>query len=145
MTTINRGFNRVLIPLLGTAVLAGCSRTSTLSREEARSQGRSALSLTAEIELFIDYIRQGRGTCHYIEGEASYLQDAIRDSRKQLQKALPQPGTENSIQTFMTQLDLLDHELSRIPFEMGDTAALAAAKERILKSRETLKKANSAL
>ena len=143
--TINCGFNRVLIPLLGAAVLAGCSRTSTLTREEARSHGRSTLSLTAETEMFIDYVRQGQGTRHYIEGEANYLQEAIRDSRKELQKALPPPATENSIQVFMTQLDFLNHELSRIPIEIGNPAALAAAKERTLKSREILEKGNSAL
>jgi hypothetical protein len=143
--TIKSGFNRVLIPLLGAAVLAGCSRTSTLTREEARSQGRSALSLTAEIGMFIDQIRLGRGTPHYIEGEASYLQEAVRDSLKELQKSSPQPGTENSIRVFMTQLDFLDHELSRIPVEMGNTAELAAAQERILKSRQALEKANSSL
>lgn len=143
--TIKSGFNRVLIPLLGTAVLAGCSRTSTLTREEARSQGRSALSLTAEIEMFIDQIRQGRGTRHYIEGEASYLQEAVRDSLKELQKASPQPGTEDSIRVFMTQFDFLDHELSRIPVEVGNTAELAAAQERILKSRQAVEKANSSL
>jgi len=95
--------------------------------------------------MFIDYVRQGQGTRRYIEGEASYLQEAVRDSRKELHKAVPEPGTENSLQTFMTQLDFLDHELSLIPVEMGNTAALAAAKERIAKSRETLEKGNSAL
>jgi hypothetical protein len=95
--------------------------------------------------MFIDQIRLGRGTPHYIEGEASYLQEAVRDSLKELQKASPQPGTENSIRVFMTQLDFLDHELSRIPVEMGNTAELAAAQERILKSRQALEKANSSL
>ena len=103
------------------------------------------MSLTAEIELFIDYIRQGRGTCHYIEGEASYLRDEVKDSVKQFDKALPETGTENSINTCKAQLQILDRELSSVPVEMGNADALAAAKERISEIRNTLEKASSAL
>ena len=106
---------------------------------------KSALSLAAETTLFIDYIRQSRPTRRYIEGEASYLRDEVKDSVKQFEKALPETGTENSINTCKAQLQLLDRELSSVPVEMGNADALAAAKERISEIRNTLEKASSAL
>ena len=143
--SINARPNRVLISLLWVVVLAGCSGTSTLSKEEIRSEVKSALSLAAETTLFIDYIRQSRPTRRYIEGEASYLRDEVKDSVKQFDKALPETGTENSINTCKTQLQLLDRELSSVPVEMGKADALAAANERISEIRNTLEKASSAL
>ncbi len=143
--SINARPNKVLISLLWVVVLAGCSGTSTLSKEEIRSEVKSALSLAAETTLFIDYIRQSRPTRRYIEGEASYLRDEVKDSVKQFEKALPETGTENSINTCKAQLQLLDRELSSVPVEMGNADALAAAKERISEIRNTLEKASSAL
>ena len=140
--SINARPNRVLISLLWVVVLVGCSGTSTLSEEEVRSEMKSDLSLAAETTLFI---RQSRPTRRYIEGEASYLRDEVKDSVKQFEKALPETGTENSINTCKTQLQLLDRELSSVPVEMGNADALAAAKERISEIRNTLEKASSAL
>jgi hypothetical protein len=129
---------------LAIAGLAGCSR-STLSREEARSEIRSAVSFTAEAELFVDFVRGGHATRHYAEGHAAYLADAIKRSAENLEQAVPEAGTESAVRECITQLKRLDRELSGIHARLDDQAALARASGRIRGIRKDLERAQSEL
>ena len=131
--------------LLLAAALASCSRKKTISRDDARSEVKSAISLVSESALFVDYVRQGRSTRHYADGHAAYLEDAVQQSLDKLKQAEPEPGTATAIHECRTQLELLDRELFGIPAKFGHDEALAAAKERMASMRAGLEKAGSSL
>jgi hypothetical protein len=135
----------ILVLLLAAAALTSCSRKKTISRDDLRSEIMSAYSFAAESEMFIDYIRQGHATHHYAEGHATYLKDAVTQLENELEGAVPQPGIENVISECRSDIDLLRHELSGIAANVGDNAALGAARKRIENIRKSLEKANSSL
>jgi hypothetical protein len=135
----------ILALLLAAAALTSCPRKKTISRDELRSEIRSAYSFVAESEMFIDYIRQGHATHHYAEGHANYLKDAVTQLEKELAQAPPKPGTENVVPECRSYMELLCLELSDIATNFGDNAALAAARKRMEKLRERLEKAYSSI
>ncbi len=131
--------------LLAAAVLASCSRHKAIDRNAMRSEIKSAVSLAAESEMFIDYVRQRRSTRAYAMGHAVYLEKIVNQSLKELHQAIPGPDTANAYRECQTQLDLLRHELSAIPAALGRDDAMAAAGQRIGNARERLEKAGSSL
>jgi hypothetical protein len=131
--------------LLLSVVLASCSHSKTINRDDARSEIKAAVSLVAESTLFVDYIHEGRSTRHYAEGHAAYLEDAIQQSLDKLERAEPEPGTATAVHECRAQLELLDRELSGIPEKFGHDEALAAAKVRMTSIRASLEKAGSSL
>jgi hypothetical protein len=135
----------ILVLLLATAALTSCSRKKTISRDELRSEIRSAHSFAAESEMFIDYIRQGHATHHYAEGHATYLKDAVTQVEKELAQAAPELGTEDAVRECRTCMALLRRELSGIATAAADSEALAAARKRIENLRKSLEKAYSSL
>ena len=78
-------------------MLAGCSRTKTIDREQARSALREARSFAAESELFLDFMRQGKATGRYAEGHAALIEDELAQSAKELEEASPEPEAEDSV------------------------------------------------
>jgi hypothetical protein len=135
----------VLLCSMLTATLASCSRNKTVGRDEVRSQIRSANSFVAESEMFIDYIRQGHATHHYVKAHAAYLEDAVKQSEKELEQGNPETGTGNVIHECVTDMDLLRRELSGIAALSGDNDGLAAAKTRMESIRKSLQKAYSSI
>jgi deoxyribodipyrimidine photolyase len=131
--------------VLAAAALTSCLRKKTISRDELRSEIRSAYSFAAEAEMFIDYIRQGHATHYYADAHASYLKDAVKQLQRELGEAAPEPGTEKIIPEFRTSMELLCRELSGIATILGDNDALAAARARIENIRKNLEKASSSL
>jgi hypothetical protein len=135
----------ILVLLLAITALTSCSRKKTISRDELRSDIRSAYSFVAESEMFIDYIRQGHATHHYAEGHATYLKDAVTQLEKELAQAAPEAGTENVIPECRSYMELLRRELSSIATVAGDNAALAAARKRMVDLRDSLEKVYSSI
>jgi hypothetical protein len=135
----------VLLCSIVAATLASCSRNKTVGRDEVRSQIRSANSFVAESEMFIDYIRQGHATHHYVEAHAAYLEDAVKQSEKELEQGNPEAGTGNAVRECITDMDLLRRELSGIAVLSGNNDGLAAAKERLDSIRKSLQKAYSSI
>jgi hypothetical protein len=129
----------VLVPGLWLAMTA-CSN-KTIGRDEARSKIKSALSFTAESEMFIDYIRQGRSTRPYAQGHALYLEDEVKRSIQELGHGVPGSGTQNAIRECIAGLNSLDRELARIPTALGNDSALADAQERLRNIQKTLERA----
>jgi hypothetical protein len=137
-------------PPISAAVLAlaamlatGCSREKSISRDEAQSEIRSAQSLAAESELFINFVIQGHSRQHYAEEHADYLEKLAADSAKDLAGATAEPDAEEYVRTCRAGLDALRHELSglRAAITYGDNDAIAAARGRIAQIRERLEKA----
>jgi hypothetical protein len=95
--------------------------------------------------MFIDYIRQGHATHHYVEAHAAYLEDAVKQSEKELEQGNPEAGTRNVIHECITDMDLLRRELSGIAALSGNNDGLAAAKTRMESIRKSLQKAYSSI
>jgi hypothetical protein len=143
--------NRPAIPFIALALIAascaGCSRNKSISRDEARSEIRSARSFAAESEMFIEFDLQGHATRRYAEEHTSYLQDAVEQSAKELDRAVPEPGAEHYVRECQTKLRMLSHELSgiRAAIVHGDRDALAVARGRVGQIRKSLERVNSSL
>jgi hypothetical protein len=126
-------------------VLSACSRHQTLTKEELGSELISAKSLAAEIEMFLDYVRQNRATRNYAQAHIEYLTEEVEQSRKELQESLPAQGEEDARQKLSVQFDALEAELHTIRGRLDDQAALATAKEHVARIRQALDEANSSI
>jgi hypothetical protein len=138
--------NRPAIPCivlgLAAAFLAGCSRGNSMDADEARSKRRSLRSLAAESEMFIDFALQGHASRRYAEEHTAYLEDAAEQLAKELERAAPQPDAEASVRDCQAKVSALDREFSRIRVAVlaDDRDALAAARAKIARLRETLER-----
>src|ERR1051326_9126914 len=107
--------------------LCACSRQKTLSKDELRSQLTSAKSLTAETEMFLDYLRQHRPTKPFARGHVEYLTEEAERAGKELQGSSPAPGEEAAVQNVRAQFAALSAELHAIRGSLDDDAALGRA------------------
>jgi hypothetical protein len=130
--------------ILASLLAAGCSRQKTIDKDQMRCHLRSALSFTAESDMFVEYVQQGRATRHYAQEHAAYLEEAVSRSAKELEEGIAEPGAEGALSECKTQLGLLRNELSGFR-GTNDSNALDTAKQNLTKIRESLKKANSQL
>jgi hypothetical protein len=135
----------IAVLLLATAALAGCFNRPTMSREEARSEIRSAVSLTAESELFVEFVRGGHATRHYAEGHAAYLKDSVTRSVEELEQTTPEASIQNVTAECIQLLKQLSGELSRMRTALDNDTALANASNRIRDIRQALERAQSGL
>ena|SRR5947209_7988668 len=126
-------------------VLSACSRDTTLTRDNLRSEINSAKSLASETAMFLDYARQNRATKQYAQGHIEYLTEEIEQSRKKLQESPPAQGEEDALQKLKAQVDALNSELHSIHEKLDDQAALATAIEHIANIHQSLDNANSSI
>jgi hypothetical protein len=130
--------------ILFSLLAAGCSHRNTIDKDEMRSRLRSALSFTAETDMFVDYLRQGRATRHYAQEHAAYLEEAVSRSAKELEQAGPARGAESVLGECKIQLGSLRNELSRLR-KAPDNNTLDTVKQNLTTIRESLELANSHL
>jgi hypothetical protein len=123
--------------------IAACSH-DTVTREQARSQLVLAVSLASETELFVDYLRHGRATTNYAREHATDLALQAADSLKDL-AGRAEPDLQNQIQQCRANLSLLRREILQLPEMLGNDIQLAAAKNRILRIRDSLSPTQSTL
>ncbi len=62
-------------------VLGGCSHQKTMSADELHSQIISGISLSAETEMFLHVVRQGRTTRNCARGHLDYLANQAKRSK----------------------------------------------------------------
>jgi hypothetical protein len=129
--------------LVGLLVFSSCSRTKTL--EDARSDVTSAVSLAAESETFIDYIRQGRATGNFTAGHIQYLIEEIQRSTQELAEPVPDERVRRKLEEVSSELRALVTELQTVSHEIGNAQALTAIRERVTAIRHRLEAANSSL
>jgi hypothetical protein len=129
--------------LVGLMLLSSCSRTNSL--EDARSDIHSAVSLAAEAEIFIDYVRQGRATANFTEGHIQYLTEEVGRCAEELGKPVTDEHAERKLQAVRNELQTLRIELRVVPHEMGNAQALTAVRDRVRAIRRELEAANSSL
>lgn len=140
-----RNWRQVLLSVMLLLVSAGCSARKTLSREDVRSEIRIAVSFTAESELFVNFIRSGHSTRHYAEGHAAYLDDAVKQSLNELERAVPEPKIQYAVGECITQLKRLERELSGIRPALKSEGALSGIRDRMSEIRKSLERAQSDL
>lgn len=138
---------RLIVVALTSGCMVACSGDTWISREQARSELRSAHSFAAESELFIGFVLQGHATFHYASEHATYLKDAIERSRKELEHAIPESDANDVLRESQAKLSMLSHELDGVRAAIADDNkdALTAAQGRIRQIRKSLEKANSYL
>lgn len=130
---------------LASIALTACSRNKIIDQDRLRSEIRSAISFTAEFDMFVEYARQGHATRRYARQHAAYLDDAVSKSAEELDSATPAAGLENPFNECKSQLALLHNELSKIPAAIDSNQDLTFTKENLKKIRESLERAASKL
>lgn len=130
-----------IIALLG---LNGCSKTKVITREDLRSAFRSAESFAAELELFSDYVRQGRSTKSFAQNHATDLIQEITETEKEL-RGVPETGTDQALQACQSGLESLREEAAQIPKLMGDDRALKLESAKLAQYRQHLSEAGHSI
>ena len=133
------------VTAFASSAMLGCARQKTIDQERLRSEIRAAISFTAELDMFVEYVRQGHATRRYAREHAAYLGDAVSKSAKELDEATPAPGLENPYTECKNQLAQLHAELSRIREADANNQDLVSIRENLKKIREGLEKASSKL
>ena len=113
--------------------------------EDARSDVTSAVSLAAESETFIDYVRQGRASRNFTAGHIQYLIEEIQRSAQELAEPVPDEQVRRKLQEVRSKLRALVTELQGVSHEMGNAQALTSIRERVTAIRRELELANSSL
>lgn len=134
----------VLLPALSLLVMS-CSQQKTISREELRSNLRSATSIANETELSIDFVMRKQVTHNFAAGHFRYLGQELAKSTKEFASLRPERGLEQNLKNSGTQLDALAGTLQRIPSEIGDPQALTASKKQVGAIRRALEHETSLL
>lgn len=125
--------------------LCGCSGHKVLTKDDLRSQLISTNSYASEVEMFIDFVRQGHATKRFAESHAFQLADEIGHSQKELEAATPPPQYMKRFDSCKAELDFLRRELPIIPTLLGNDEALQAERARVAANRHRLAAAASVL
>jgi len=125
--------------------VSSCARRTSLTRDDLRSKLVSASSYAAELEMFIDRVRQGRVTKLFVQGHATQLEKELKRSAEELDHSTPQSGTEPPFQECRKEVNFLRRELVLLPTLTGNDGALQSEREQIKRSRERLADASSLL
>jgi len=134
-----------LVVLLAVSALGGCSNHKVLTPDELRSQLFSAYSYASEVEMFVDYVRQGRATKIFAEGHARQLAKEIAHSEQELAGATPQPQEAQAFQSCKGELDFLRRELQIIPTLIDNDDALRSERAKLAAKHHELAVAASTL
>jgi hypothetical protein len=127
-----------VVAALVAALLPGCSSHRTIGRDEVSSALRQCRSFAAESEMYIDFALRGSAGRTFTEQHAAYLEDAVDQSGRELDEAVPAADVAAAARICRTALDLLGRELSGIRGAALDTDKLAAARERIARIRKNI-------
>ena len=126
------------ILLLTVAALGGCSRQNTLTSDDIRSEVLAVTSFTSQIEMFIDFVRQGRATKLFVQGHTKQLERELSRNAQQLDDSIPSLETQRDFQKCKDAVGLLRGELSLIPQLINNDAGLQTEREHLERIRERL-------
>ena len=131
--------------LLALFALSACSNHKILTPHELRSDLFSANSYASEIEMFIDYVRQGRATNTFAEAHARQLGKEIAHSQQELAAASPPPQDAKAFESCKGEFDFLRRELPIIPTLIGNDDALRAERDKVAANHHQFAVATSLL
>ena len=96
-----------ILILLICLVLASCSRSKTVSRQELRSDLIAAVSLASETELFIGQLLEGRATPAFARGHLDYLRQEATRAADTLREAHAGEGMAGQLESCRAQMAAL--------------------------------------
>ncbi|HKW17785.1 MAG TPA: hypothetical protein VJO35_09780 [Terriglobales bacterium] len=134
----------IVVPLAVFA-LSACSGHKVLTSDDLRSELFSANSYASEIEMFIDYVRQGHATKRFAETHALQVAKEIAHSEQELAAATPEPQDAKPFESCEAEFGFLRRELPIIPTLMGNDDALWAERGKVAASHQRLAAAASTL
>jgi len=114
--------------------LCACSSHKILTSDDLRSELVSANSYASEMEMFIDYVRQGQATKTFAAAHARQLATEIAHSEQELASTTPQPEDEKAFKSCKGELEFLRRELPVIPTLMGNDSALRLERAKVAAS-----------
>ena len=91
-----------------------------MSLNEAQSELRLAASLTAESQLFLDYVRAERSARPYIGRHLKYLDQIVQTHISTLEQASPEPDAASTAHECLTDLRQLAAQLATAQQQMKD-------------------------
>ncbi len=127
------------------ALTCGCSQQKTLSHDELRSEFKKGISYAAEMELFVDFVRQQHSTSHYAEVHPAYLADQIEDSIREVAESKADSADQANLRLLNAGLHALADALRAVRSSPTDEQTLAVAKARSTAVRERLQQAQAGL
>lgn len=130
---------------LALASLTSCSRQEPISRDELQSKLRSAASIAAETNTFVQYVRQNRATEQYAKGHIEYLSAELAHTSEELSNAIPPPAVEAPFNEARIQVNALATELSNLRSRIGRPDDLAREQDAIATIGKKLRQAISSL
>lgn len=131
--------------LLAFVALCACSSHKVLTADDLRSELFSANSYASEVEMFIDYVREGRATNTFAANHASQLANEIAHSEQELAGATPRPKDAKTFESCKAEFDFLRRELPVVPTLMGNDYALLAERGKVSASHQRLSAAASSI
>jgi hypothetical protein len=144
LESVSRTYSHVFA-LLTVLVFVSCSRTKTFTAQELQSEIASAISLSAETELFMIQIQENRVTRTFDEGHLSYLRDEAARTLSEVRRAQVHSGIAQQLDTCRGQLALLTAELADLTSTPRNAASFSAERERLTRIRSMLEAAKDAL
>ncbi len=121
----------LIVVLLVVSALCACSGQKVLTPDDLRSDLFSANSYASEVEMFIDYVRQGQATKIFAETHARQLAKEIAHSEQELAGATPQPRDAKAFESCKGEFEFLRRELPIIPTLMGNDDALRTERAKV--------------
>jgi hypothetical protein len=134
-----------LLASFGLLVLPSCSRQSTITPEDLRSELNAAISTASEAEAFIETVQQHRTTPQFANAHLGYLADQSQNASQELQASSAKGPLARPLQDTQSQVTLLNNELIAVRNHCNDSDALAASKDRIRSIRQTLEQTKHSL
>lgn len=92
-------------------VLSSCSSQKTITTDQFDSDLRTALSLCAESQLFVEYVQEGKSTDAFRRGHVEYLEQLATDQLREAEQAAPDKAIETSFRVYVEQLRALSDQL----------------------------------
>ena len=132
-----------ILILLICLVLASCSRSKTVSRQELRSDLVAAVSLASETELFIGQLLEGRATPAFARGHLDYLRQEATRAADALREAHAGEGMSGQLESCRAQMAALALLLAGHRAEATDK--LSDDRQQARRIRLVLEQANAQL
>ena len=134
-----------ILILLICLVLASCSRSKTVSRQELRSDLVAAVSLASETELFIGQLLEGRATPAFARGHLDYLRQEATRAADTLREAHAGEGMAGQLESCRAQMAALALLLAGLENRAEATDKLSDDRQQARRIRLVLEQENAQL
>ncbi len=128
--------------LLFAVLLAGCSQNRPIDAKELKSDATELISISAEGELFADFVSDGHASEAYTKGHRVYLREQLKDLRRELDKKNAHAPLQSALRTLQDLAQQLNQILNTLPANSHDHRwpALAHDFDRISRAARDLRR-----